>query len=1300
MKKNIVRLFTVIFALLMILAMIMPVSVEAGKRNEEDNADDSNVVRVAFYEMAGFQYYSSTNEPAGYCVDYLNLISGFTGWKYEYIDVSSYSEALIRVENGDADIAAPIMLIPDWLERFDYSDYPVCSGRYVLICNKGDKRFAYEDIDSVNGMKIAVPAEHPISYEFQNYVDEHKLNVQIINYPTVEACVSAMRNNDVDCSVDLLLAIDDNDEVIAQFSVNPLFFVTSPENDEIARELDEAMSQVREIYAQQIVRMEQEYFPTYSQQFFTKEEWDFIRSIDTLRVAYMSDLVPVSFYNEKTGQFDGIARLVLDKIREITQNEFDYEFIEIPKGDVKGGFFAQNEIDIMINVENNQNNNKVQNMYMSIPYIETEWNFVSENKETMDRDVQAKVAICSGSQTFKIVFATIYPNAELKYYDSAEECFEALKSGEVDYLVDNALNIEYYLSKPLYSNFKVITNERMDEELCFATMFFDGGKFTAEECQMLMRIMDKALLQMSNGDLEEIITRETVNHRYEYSFWDTCYKYRYVIITVTVSVMVIISIGIYVIINNNRHIRKHKYEAAQNLIQKKRYELVMNGSDDMIYEIGVKTSTEVTSDKIRDTFGWEIPNKVDKLDFDTWVKVLHIHPDDEDVLHENYAKTLLTEGVENAIVQLKNLNNNDYLWCEVSVVPLYDEDGELLSIVGKISNVDANVRSIEAQGKELQATSIKNENLEELLANAITDNLADIMKLNLKTGESIIYMVKEGMVTEEVFNIPWDEYFTEIVQTMYSEDAIRISDVARTKNLVKQHVGTVNTYHYKAKYNIRKKKKSNKYHFYTTKVSIVEISGEKVAIITSVDDTEIMHTEDSYNEQREEFTSKLFESQRFLFNAIAGTYITTLKINLKNGKVYGMAGTKEGILEYSDLNVYWNEYLDKELIPFLDKLDVEKFVSQASLDALRERVNGDAITVSFKAKLDKDTLDPVSYYNWFVINFRVLEERGEPIATVIFQCDTENVQREILKNRERETTSRQKRLEILVDRTEDVVFEIDLENRECILTGRSDNLYGWELNRVIQDVTIEKLIELWGVHPEDRFVIGEAIQVIFAKEISVNKDVRIQKKNGTFIWSRISAVPVVNDNSEMTAIICKVSHISKDEDDKSRSGSVGRMDKLTGLLTQYSFVEVVEKYLRDHSAKNDAFIIIDMDQAKSINIAAESRISDKVLRDTARKLQIIFSNYDYIGKFEGDMFGVYVKNIPADTLEDKLEWAIEKLKDSYTYNGKIVQVSASIGVAYSMAEKATYEELYRTADETVYEAKKTGNGGFAIKRFF
>ena len=134
---------------------------------------------------------------------------------------------------------------------------------------------------------------------------------------------------------------------------------------------------------------------------------------------------------------------------------------------------------------------------------------------------------------------------------------------------------------------------------------------------------------------DSIVVSDTLKYRYEYSFVDSIYKYRHVLMLASATIFIIIASLIYIILVNLKHSRKHREEATLMNIQKKRYQLLMDKSDDMIYEIGLEENSGVSSDKIKTIFGWTIPSKVEDLTFDTLMKVLHIHPDDVDKLYDD-----------------------------------------------------------------------------------------------------------------------------------------------------------------------------------------------------------------------------------------------------------------------------------------------------------------------------------------------------------------------------------------------------------------------------------------------------------------------------------------------------------------------------------------------------------------------------------------------------------------------------------------------------------------------------------------
>jgi diguanylate cyclase (GGDEF)-like protein len=107
-------------------------------------------------------------------------------------------------------------------------------------------------------------------------------------------------------------------------------------------------------------------------------------------------------------------------------------------------------------------------------------------------------------------------------------------------------------------------------------------------------------------------------------------------------------------------------------------------------------------------------------------------------------------------------------------------------------------------------------------------------------------------------------------------------------------------------------------------------------------------------------------------------------------------------------------------------------------------------------------------------------------------------------------------------------------------------------------------------------------------------------------------------------------------------------------------------------------------------------MGDAVIRETSRKIQLLFANFDLVSRFGGDEFCVFVKDIPRDTLEDRLKFAVEKMNEDYTNEGKTVHLSASIGAAYSSKECVEYRELLEVADAAVYQAKDFGRNCYVI----
>ena len=94
---------------------------------------------------------------------------------------------------------------------------------------------------------------------------------------------------------------------------------------------------------------------------FTEEEQAYIELSGTLKVGYVRDRKPVSFQDEN-GELAGISRGIFDRISEISGLQFEY--IELPAGDVTYDYLISEGFDLVTGVEYNKENQKAHGILM------------------------------------------------------------------------------------------------------------------------------------------------------------------------------------------------------------------------------------------------------------------------------------------------------------------------------------------------------------------------------------------------------------------------------------------------------------------------------------------------------------------------------------------------------------------------------------------------------------------------------------------------------------------------------------------------------------------------------------------------------------------------------------------------------------------------------------------------------------------------------------------------------------------------------------------------------------------------
>ena len=305
-----------------------------------------------------------------------------------------------------------------------------------------------------------------------------------------------------------------------------------------------------------------------------------------------------------------------------------------------------------------------------------------------------------------------------------------------------------------------------------------------------------------------------------------------------------------------------------------------------------------------------------------------------------------------------------------------------------------------------------------------------------------------------------------------------------------------------------------------------------------------------------------------------------------------------------------------------------------------------------------------------------------------------------LKTEEDRLILQQRRYQIVIDNSGEMMYEISLHNDTCISTDKIRDKFGWDIPKQVDALDVAELFRILHVHPEDEQLFFHSTSGLITNKLSKEITVRMQKADGTYIWCNIIYIPLLDSQNNMVSIVGKIEDVDKEIREKEQLELKSRTDGLTGLMNKQTFEEETMKFLMSNIATGTALLFIDMDYFKEVNDRFGHSMGDRAIRDIALKLQVIFANCDLVSRFGGDEFLICVKNIPRETLIDKLNWAVEKLKETYSNGVDTVNLSASIGVAYCMADKVNYNTLLEAADNSLYAAKELGRSRYIIRDIY
>lgn len=458
------------------------------------------VIRVAFPQVKNFSETDGSGTHKGLVVDYLNEISKYTNWQYEYVEGEN-EELLQMLKNGQVDLMGGMFYVKGLEEIFDYPEFNMGYNEGVLFALKDNKYIRSGDPASLSGKTIGVHSKATDKIDrLERFIEYNKIDCKLKFYEPEDVKGNTLYPYLESGEVDLLLGndfeADGTFRVIAKFQAQPYFFATTKGNKEVLEGLNDALGRIaenrpdfNEEHSNALIDGKQG-----AEVLLTQEEQAYIRRSEPVKVAVIPRSHPFYCIDDEDSH-DGIIPDILSEIEASTGLSFTYVFadtyydmldlVKEGKADFAGCFYDGEDTALK------------QGLALTAPYCSFN-NILVKNKFVTYPAEGLRAVMLRGRELPDSITAH-----EALYCGTPEEGLRMVGKGKADYMYGLSTYLEQEIQNRHYSNLSVLTLNGLNSQISFA--------LARPVSPTLLSILNKTIGDLSSRQREELVNQNMIS---------------------------------------------------------------------------------------------------------------------------------------------------------------------------------------------------------------------------------------------------------------------------------------------------------------------------------------------------------------------------------------------------------------------------------------------------------------------------------------------------------------------------------------------------------------------------------------------------------------------------------------------------------------------------------------------------------------------------------------------------------------------------------------------------------------------
>jgi len=299
------------------------------------------------------------------------------------------------------------------------------------------------------------------------------------------------------------------------------------------------------------------------------------------------------------------------------------------------------------------------------------------------------------------------------------------------------------------------------------------------------------------------------------------------------------------------------------------------------------------------------------------------------------------------------------------------------------------------------------------------------------------------------------------------------------------------------------------------------------------------------------------------------------------------------------------------------------------------------------------------------------------------------------------------RLNILLNSVSEGIIGIDLKGNITFANPMALKLLGIDTENIANN--LKDFLVLQNQNKENSQHYSDSNRELTDLLLSkFHNGTRLQRSNlkGSGNWQSLTGSQFHSDyscdvtrgiNGKIDGAVLTFKDTTKEKKTEEKLLHLANFDYLTNISNRAYFHDTLKKSMvRVKRTKTKlAVMFLDIDHFKFVNDQYGHDIGDLLLQNISQRLCNILRENDLVSRMGGDEFAIILQDIPTKVSAINVAQKIlQSVSEPLELNNIKIEISTSIGIAFYEPYSITMDDLLKSADTAMYEAKSEGRNNF------